>query len=120
MQFVVMAVVLSLAEMGCFSCYLRNVGIPVKGCNQTVCVQTKMCEGLCYNKDSAIEINHVAPEHEICNGEWTYAEKHVDGCPESIVYPVATKCNCTTCNIEDTECSRSDCPGALSSSERRY
>ncbi|XP_035991561.1 gonadotropin subunit beta-1 isoform X1 [Fundulus heteroclitus] len=106
MQLVLMAAVLALAEVGCFGCRLKNVSIPMERCGQRVCIHTTICEGLCFSEDAVFESPDEAPEHRVCNGDWSYEVKHIQGCPESITYPVATNCYCSACNTKDTYCTR--------------
>ncbi|XP_017269697.1 follitropin subunit beta [Kryptolebias marmoratus] len=109
MQLVVMAALLVLAEVGhgcSFICHLKNVSIPVESCGTIKFIHTTICEGRCYQEDPIYD-NHVdPPEQHICNGDWSYEVKHIDGCPVGVTYPVARSCHCTTCNTESTDCGR--------------
>ncbi|XP_054907527.1 gonadotropin subunit beta-1-like [Poeciliopsis prolifica] len=107
MKLAVLVVVLVLGK-GCFSCNLKNVSILMKRCDQEVCIHTTICEGLCYFQDPVFEDPEVAPVQTICKGDWSYEVQDIDieGCPGSITYPVATNCDCSRCNTEDTDCGR--------------
>lgn len=52
-------------------------------------------------------------EQTVCNGDWTYEVKHIEGCPVGVSYPVATSCQCAPCNSWNTYCGRfhGDVPG---------
>nr|AET99103.1 follicle stimulating hormone beta subunit precursor [Monopterus albus] len=107
MQLVVMAVVLALvgAGQGCsFSCHPTNISIPVESCGSTEYVSTTICEGKCYNEDPIFIFHDDWAEQKICNGDWSYEVKHINGCPVPVTYPVATNCECTACNAANTYC----------------
>ncbi|XP_061565299.1 gonadotropin subunit beta-1-like [Cololabis saira] len=109
MKLVVMAAVLAMVEVGqgsCSRCHLKDVSICVERCGITELIHTTICEGWCYQEDSIFMNHGNQPQQNICNGDWTYEEKFIEGCPESFIYPVATNCGCTTCNTGNTFCGR--------------
>ncbi|XP_042274126.1 gonadotropin subunit beta-1 isoform X1 [Thunnus maccoyii] len=106
MQLVVMAAVLALAGagQGCsYGCHPKNISISVESCGITEFILTTICEGQCYLEDP-VYISH--DEQKICNGDWSYEVKHIEGCPVGVTYPVARNCECTTCNTGNTYCGR--------------
>ncbi|XP_074478515.1 gonadotropin subunit beta-1-like [Sebastes fasciatus] len=109
MQLVVMAAVLALAGAGqdCrLLCHLTNIRIPVEGCNQTQFIDTTICEGQCHYEDPVYSRPHHLANQKICNGEWSYEVKRIEGCPV-FTYPVARTCDCVQCNADgNTNCER--------------
>ncbi|XP_034536763.1 gonadotropin subunit beta-1-like [Notolabrus celidotus] len=119
MLLVVMAVVLAVAgaRQGCSSgCHLTNIALQVESCGRIESVYTTLCVGQCYNRDPVYVGDDDWPEQKVCNGNWTYEVKQIPGCPVSITYPVATHCECTSCNERDTHCGSwfGDTPSCLS------
>nr|XP_043886704.1 gonadotropin subunit beta-1-like isoform X2 [Solea senegalensis]ABU95601.1 FSH-beta subunit precursor [Solea senegalensis]ABW81403.1 follicle stimulating hormone beta subunit [Solea senegalensis] len=116
MQLVVMAAVLAIAGAGqsCSSrCRPANVSIPVQSCGNTEYIYTTMCAGQCYHEDPNY-IHELGMDRQvICNGDWTYEVKRINGCPQAVTYPVATNCHCTSCNPDNTHCGRF--PGEIAS-----
>ncbi|XP_068428981.1 gonadotropin subunit beta-1-like [Clinocottus analis] len=112
MQLVVMAAVLVLALAGAghgcsFRCRLTNVRLPMESCGRTEYIHTTICAGQCENQDSVFISKINSPEQNMCIGDWDYEVKHINGCPEGVTYPVATKCDCKSCDPdENTDCAR--------------
>ncbi|KAK1890703.1 Gonadotropin subunit beta-1 [Dissostichus eleginoides] len=108
MQLVVMAAVLALAGavQPCRSiCHPTTVPITVRGCGIEKEIYTTICVGQCPHKDSFWPERYMVPvEQKTCNGDWSYEVTHIDGCAEPVSYPVASNCNCKTCNGENISC----------------
>nr|Q9PW99.1 RecName: Full=Gonadotropin subunit beta-1; AltName: Full=GTH-I-beta; AltName: Full=Gonadotropin beta-I chain; Flags: Precursor [Trichopodus trichopterus]AAD51934.1 gonadotropin I hormone beta subunit [Trichopodus trichopterus] len=107
MQLVVMAAVLAVAGVGqgCrFGCHLTNISFPVDSCGITEFIYTTICAGHCYHEDPVYIGHDDWAEQKICNGDWTYEVKHLQGCPVAVTYPVARNCECTACNAGNTYC----------------
>nr|BBK03973.1 follicle stimulating hormone beta subunit [Takifugu rubripes] len=118
MQLVVMAAALALVRVGhgcSFDCRPTNISIPVESCGLTELIYTTICAGQCYHVDPVYINYHDWAEQTVCNGDWTYEVKHIEGCPVGVSYPVATNCKCAACNSGNTYCSRfnGDVPGCL-------
>ncbi|AWP01222.1 Follicle-stimulating hormone beta subunit isoform 3 [Scophthalmus maximus] len=95
MQLVVMAAVLAMAGtgQGCsLGCKLANITLRVESCGVT--------------EDPNYIGNGDMDEQKICNGDWSYEAKHINGCPVAARYPVASNCRCTTCDEDSTYCGR--------------
>ncbi|XP_069383195.1 follitropin subunit beta isoform X2 [Paralichthys olivaceus] len=118
MKLVVMAAVLAVAGagQGCsFDCRPTNISIPVESCGSTEYISTTVCAGQCYYEDP-VYISETGPaKQRICNGDWSYEAKHINGCPVAVTYPVARHCHCTVCNPGNTDCGRfpGDIPSCL-------
>ncbi|AWP01221.1 Follicle-stimulating hormone beta subunit isoform 2 [Scophthalmus maximus] len=109
MQLVVMAAVLAMAGtgQGCsLGCKLANITLRVESCGVTEVIETTECSGLCHNQDPNYIGNGDMDEQKICNGDWSYEAKHINGCPVAARYPVASNCRCTTCDEDSTYCGR--------------
>lgn len=74
-----------------------------------------VCGSRCWRQDPVYMDYDDRPEQTVCNGEWTYKVKHIEGCPVGVSYPVATSCRCDRCNSRDTYCGRfhGDIPGCM-------
>lgn len=74
-----------------------------------------ICVSWCGWQDPVYIDYHDWAEQTVCNGDWTYEVKHIEGCPVGVSYPVATNCKCAACNSGNTYCSRfnGDVPGCL-------
>ncbi|KAF0042878.1 hypothetical protein F2P81_004215 [Scophthalmus maximus] len=84
MQLVVMAAVLAMAGtgQGCsLGCKLANITLRVESCGVTEVIETTECSGLCHNQDPNYIGNGDMDEQKICNGDWSYEAKHINGCP---------------------------------------
>ncbi|XP_008304086.1 gonadotropin subunit beta-1-like [Stegastes partitus] len=109
MQLVVMAAALALAgaRQSCsFGCRPTNTSIKVESCGSSELVYTTVCEGQCYHEDPVyLEPGDWAQQH-VCSGDWSYEVKYISGCPIAVSYPVAKSCECTACNLGNTDCGR--------------
>ncbi|XP_071345402.1 gonadotropin subunit beta-1-like [Trachinotus anak] len=109
MQLVVMAAVLAVAgavQSCSLGCHLTNVNISVGSCAGPEIVHTTMCTGQCYQEDPVYISSYDRPEQKTCNGDWYYEVKHIPGCPEGVIYPVARNCECAVCNKDHMFCGR--------------
>ncbi|KAG7279935.1 hypothetical protein CRUP_009910 [Coryphaenoides rupestris] len=107
MQLVVMAAVLGMTVLGqnCRpSCRPTNMTIHVKSCDKPQSINTVVCEGDCFQSEPVDPT--VRPKQTTCHGVWSYEEKHFEGCPVGVVYPVAHSCECSMCQSTDIDCDR--------------
>uniref|UniRef100_A0A673J876 Thyrotropin subunit beta n=1 Tax=Sinocyclocheilus rhinocerous TaxID=307959 RepID=A0A673J876_9TELE len=80
-------------------------------CNYCVAVNTTICMGFCFSRDSNVK-ELVGPRFLVQRGctyqEVEYRTAILPGCPSHadphFTYPVALSCHCSTCNTHSDEC----------------
>ncbi|XP_073671352.1 thyroid stimulating hormone subunit beta a isoform X1 [Paramisgurnus dabryanus] len=80
-------------------------------CNYCVAVNTTICMGFCFSRDSNVK-ELLGPRFLVQRGctyeEVEYRTAVLPGCPSHadphFTYPVAVSCHCSTCNTHSDEC----------------
>ncbi|XP_030055304.1 follitropin subunit beta [Microcaecilia unicolor] len=95
----------------CNMCELSNITIALEsdGCGLCIYVNATWCSGYCLTKDPVFKHPLVSSAQEICTfKELVYETVKIPGCADHAesfyTYPVATGCQCGTCNTDNTDC----------------